>query len=66
MTLQEKIKFIRKSIRMSQREFALEINRSQNMISDYEAGEKFPPYDVLMAIDAVAKKYKIKVQILRT
>jgi transcriptional regulator with XRE-family HTH domain len=65
MTLQEKIKFLRKSIRMSQREFGLEINRSPNMISDYEAGEKLPPYDVLMAIDGVAKKYKIKVQILR-
>ena len=66
MNLQEKIKFLRKSIRMSQRELAEELGLSQNIVSCYERGTRKPSYDVLMGIDMLAKKYKVKVQILRT
>lgn len=65
MNLQEKIKFLRESIRMSQREFGEELGLSQMIVSCYERGTRKPSYDVLMTIDAMAKKYKVKVQILR-
>lgn len=64
MTLEEKIRLIRKSIRMSQEEFAKEIGCSQVMISAYERGKKRPSYDALILIDKTAKKYKVKVKLL--
>lgn len=64
MTLEEKIKLIRKSIRMSQREFAQEIGVSQTMVSAYEFGSKRPSYEKLIMIDQMAKKYKVKVKLI--
>ncbi len=65
MNLQEKIKHLRESIRMSQRELGEELGLSQNIVSCYERGTRKPSYDVLMSIDALAKKYKVKIQLLR-
>lgn len=62
--LGEKIKLIRKTIRMSQREFAKELGCAQSLISSYEANLKKPSYDLLVALDAIAKKYKVKVKLL--
>jgi len=64
MTLEEKIRLIRSSLRMSQREFAKEIGCSQVMISSYERGIKRPSYETLILIDQTAKKFKVKVKLL--
>jgi transcriptional regulator with XRE-family HTH domain len=64
MELSEKIKLIRKTLRMSQKEFASEINCSQSIISAYELGIKKPSYDILIVLGVLIKKYKIKVSLL--
>lgn len=64
MNLGDKIKLIRKTIRMSQREFSKELRCSQPLISAYELGTKKPSYDLLVALGEVAKKYKVKVKLL--
>lgn len=64
MTLEEKIKLIRETIRMSQREFAHEIGCSQGVISAYETGRKRPSYENLILIDQIAKKHKVKVKLI--
>lgn len=62
--LGEKIRLIRKTIRMSQREFAQEVGCAQSLISSYEANTKKPSYDLLVILDSIAKKYKVKVKLL--
>ena len=64
MTLEEKIRLIRETIRMSQKEFGQEIGASQGIISAYESGSKRPSYEKLMLIDQIAKKYKVKVKLI--
>lgn len=64
MSLGEKIKFIRLTIRMSQKEFASEIGCAQSLISSYEAGSKKPSYDLLVKLDEIAKKFKVKIKLI--
>ncbi len=64
MTLGENIKSIRTKLKMSQREFAKEIGCAQSLISSYELGTKKPSYNLLVALDSLAKKYKVKVRLL--
>lgn len=63
MKLEEKIKFLRKALRMSQEEFAKEIGKTQTIISAYELGQKRPSYKTLLLLIGMAKKYKIKVNL---
>lgn len=64
MTFEESIKFMRKTLRMSQREFAKEIGCSQTLISSFEIGIKKPCYDNLKKLSDFAKKHKIKITLL--
>ncbi len=64
MTLEESIKYIRKAVNMSQREFAQEIECSQTAISSFELGIKKPSYELLKRISEFAKKRKVKISLL--
>lgn len=64
MVLGEKIKAIRQSAHLSQRAFAQEVGCAQSLISSYEKGIKKPSYDLLVILDALAKKYKTRIKLL--
>lgn len=64
MTLEESIKHIRTTVKMSQREFAREIECSQTAISSFELGIKKPSYALLKRISEFAKKKKVKISLL--
>lgn len=49
----DKLKTLRTSQRISQRELAERIGVNKSIISFYENGERFPSYDVLVRIAAI-------------
>lgn len=49
----DKLKILRTSQRISQRELAERIGVNKSIISFYENGERFPSYDVLVRIAAI-------------
>lgn len=47
MQISEKIKFIRESVKLSQKEFAEKLNITQSTVSKYEKNERMPDFNVL-------------------
>ncbi|MCP1312599.1 helix-turn-helix domain-containing protein [Paenibacillus tyrfis] len=55
MQLGEKIKYIRKTNQMNQKEFADRIGVSQGTLSDIERGNGFPSYETILALKKAFK-----------
>ena len=50
VSISERLKELRADLKMNQSDFASLINTNQSTLSAYENGERFPPYETLIAI----------------
>lgn len=50
MTFGEKLKKLRKGLKLTQQQLAERIGVTKSIISYYEAGERYPSYDVLVML----------------
>jgi len=53
------VRTVRKCLKLTQKEFALEINSTRENVAKYETANSMPPGDVLLRIHGKMKKVKL-------